>query len=83
MAKKSKSLTAQYDALPFIVRLLIQIFLGWVASGVYRIVRYAERGNLTTLIVGILALIPPVDFIAWIVDLVTLILNGRPTVFVD
>ena len=83
MAKKSKSLTAQYDALPFIARLLIQIFLGFIASGVYRIVRYLERGNTTTLIVGIIALIPGPDVIAWIVDLVTLIVNGKPTVFVD
>lgn len=83
MAKKSNNLTAQYDALPFILRLIIQIFLGWIASGVYRIVRFCETGKLTTLIVGILAVIPPVDFIAWIVDLVTLVVNGRPTVFVD
>lgn len=83
MAKKSKDLTAQYDALPFIARLLIQIFLGFIASGVYRIVRYFERGNLATLIVGIIALIPGPDVIAWIVDLVTLVVHGKPTVFVD
>lgn len=83
MAKKSKNLTAQYDALPFILRLIIQIFLGWIASGVYRIVRFVENGNVTTLIAGILAIVPGIDFIAWIVDLVTLIVNGRPTVFVD
>lgn len=78
-----RSLTACYDSLPFVVRLLIQIFLGWLASGVYRIVRYTETKKVSTLIVGILALIPPVDFIAWVVDLVTLAVSGKITLFVD
>lgn len=83
MARKSTRLTAQYDALPFIARLLIQIFLGWLASGVYRIVRYTETDRVSTLVVGILALFPPVDIIAWLVDLAMLIINGKPTIFVD
>ena len=79
----NKSITAQYDELPFIIRLIIQIFLGWLASGVYRIIRYLETKNIVTLVVGILALVPGPDFIAWIVDLVCLIAKGKPTVFVD
>ncbi len=77
------SLTAQYDALPFIARLLIQIFLGWIASGVYRIIRWTETKNTTTLIVGILAIIPGPDFIAWIVDLVCLATSGKITLFTE
>ena len=79
----NKSITAQYDSIPFIARLIIQIFLGWLASGIYRIVRFVETKNVTTLVVGILALIPGPDFVAWIVDLVCLISKGKPTVFVD
>lgn len=79
----NKSITAGYDALPFIARLLIQIFLGWIASGVYRIIRFFETKKVSTLVVGILAVIPPFDFVAWIVDLVTLITSGKITVFVD
>lgn len=79
----NKSITAQYDELPFIIRLIIQIFLGWLASGVYRIIRFLETKNIVTLVVGILALIPGPDFIAWIVDLVCVITKGKPTVFVD
>ena len=79
----NKPITEQYNELPFIARLLIQIFFGWLASGVYRIIRYLETKETATLVVGIIALIPGPDFIAWIVDLVCLIANGKPTIFVD
>lgn len=65
------SLTAIYDSLPKIAKILIQIFLGAVVGGVYRILRYLETKNTTTLVVGIIALIPPIDFVFWVVDLVT------------
>ena len=83
MAHNSQSLTARYDSLPFVVRLLLQIFLGWLASGIYRIVKFTETKQTTTLIVGILALIPGPDMIAWVADLVTLAVSGRITLFAD
>ena len=83
MAKKS-SLTASYDALPFLLRIIIQIVFGALVGGIYRIVRYVESKNIVTLIAGILALVTGIgNLIAWIVDLVTLIINGKYTVLVD
>ena len=83
MAKKS-SLTKSYDALPLVLRIIIQIFLGAVVGGIYRIVRYLETKNVITLVVGILATCTGIgNAIAWVVDLVTLVLNGKYTVFVD
>ena len=83
MAKKS-SLTKSYDALPLVLRIIIQIFLGAVVGGIYRIVRYLEKKNVITLVVGILATCTGIgNAIAWVVDLVTLVLNGKYTVFVD
>ena len=78
-----KSFTSQYDSLHFVLRLVIQIVLGAVVGGVYRIFRYVENKNVTTLVVGILTVVPPISFVAWVVDLVTLILNRKYTVFVD
>ena len=79
-----KPITKMYDELPKIVKILLQIFLGYVVGGIYRIVRYFEKGNVTTLVVGLLVTITGIgNFIAWIVDLITLILNGKYTVFVD
>ena len=81
---KNNSLTKTYDELPFILRLIIQIIGGAVVGGIYRIVKYFETKNITTLVVGILATFTGVgNLIAWIVDLVTLIVNGKYTVFVD
>ena len=78
MAKNS--FTAAYEDLPKIAKIIIQIFLGAFVGGVYRIIRFLETKNVTTLVVGILALIPPIDFVFWIIDLVTEIMNNKITV---
>ena len=81
MAKKT--ITGAYEALPKIAKIIIQIFLGAVVGGIYRILRYLEKKNTTTLVVGILALIPPIDFIFWIIDLYTMITAERISVLAD
>lgn len=81
---QNNSLTKSYDELPFILRVIIQIIGGAVVGAIYRIVRYFETKNIVTLVVGILTLVTVIgNLIAWIVDLVTLIINGKYTVFVD
>lgn len=82
MAKK-KTLTGAYEALPKIAKILLQLFGGAIIGGVYRILRYLEKKNTTTLIVGILALIPPIDFVFWVIDLITEITHDRITFFAD
>ena len=83
MAKK-QTLTKQYDALPLILRVILQIIGGVIVGGIYRLVRYFETKNITTLIVGIICTFTGIgNLIAWVVDLVTLSLNGKYTVFVD
>lgn len=81
---KNNSLTASYDSLPLILRIIIQIIGGVIVGGIYRIVRYFETKNIVTLVVGLLVTFTFVgNIIAWVVDLVTLIINGKYTVFVD
>ncbi len=81
---ENNSLTASYDALPFVLRVLIQIIGGVIVGGIYRIVRYFETKNVVTLVVGLLVTFTFVgNVIAWIIDLVTLIMNKKYTVFVD
>jgi hypothetical protein len=79
----NNSLTASYEPLPKIVKLLLQLFLGALVGGIYRILRYVETKNTTTLIVGVLALIPPIDFVFWVVDFVTELLHNKITVLAD
>ena len=83
MAKKT-SLTKTYDSIPLIARVLIQIFAGVIAGGIYRIVRYFETRNLVTLIVGLLVTFTVVgNVISWIIDLYTLIKDKKYSLFVD
>ncbi len=81
MAKKRK-ITDAYEALPKLLKVLLQLLLGAVIGGIYRIVRFFETGNVVTLVVGLLVLFTGVgNFLAWIVDLVTEITSDRITVF--
>ncbi len=83
MASKT-DLTKSYDSLPLILRVIIQVIGGVVVGGIYRIVRFVETRNVITLVVGLICTFTGIgNFIAWVVDLVTLIANGKYTVFVD
>ena len=83
MASKTY-LTKEYDKLPLLLRVIIQIFAGILAGGIYRIVRFFETKNTVTLIVGLLVTFTGVgNVIAWIIDLFTLIRDKKYTIFVD
>ena len=79
-----KSFLAQFNGLPAIVRILIQLFAGPLVSGVYRILRYLETKNTKTLVIAIIALATGGFFgVLAIIDLITLIFKGGYTVWVD
>ena len=76
--------THYYDDLPLIARILLQIILGGLIGGVYRIIRFVESKNVVTLVAGILTLFTGVgNLIAWIVDLVTTCLGKGISVLAD
>ena len=80
----NKPITQMYEDLPKIAKILIQIFLGGVIGGIYRIIRYTETKNVVTLVVGLLTLFTGVgNGIAWIVDLVTEITQNKISVLAD
>ena len=77
-------MTATYESLPKIAKILLQIFFGYIIGGVYRIVRFFETKNIVTLVVGILVLCTGIgNTIAWIVDLITEITSNKITVLAD
>ncbi|MGM9667992.1 MAG: hypothetical protein ACI3XN_08070 [Eubacteriales bacterium] len=77
-------ITEQYEALPKIAKILLQVFLGGLIGGIYRILRYFETKNIVTLVVGILCLVTGVgNFIAWVVDLITEITQNKISVLAD
>lgn len=80
----NNSITASYEALPKIVKVILQIFLGSIIGGIYRILRFLETKNIVTLVVGILVLVTGIgNFIAWIVDLITEITSNKISVLAD
>ncbi len=79
----NESITAIYDSLPKIARIIIQIVFGWIVGGLYRIFRYLETKNTATLVVGLLGLIPPVDLALWIIDLVQTVTNDKISFYAD
>ena len=81
MAKKT--ITGAYEALPKIAKIILQLIFGAIIGGVYRILRFLETKNTITLVVGILALIPPIDVVFWILDLITEALNDRISILAD
>ena len=78
----SNSLTKSYEALPKIAKIIIQIILGALVGGVYRILKFLETKNIVTLVVGILNFVG-LGLVFWVVDLVTTILNDKITVLAD
>jgi len=77
-------MTAAYESLPKLLKIILQLLFGSVIGGVYRIVRFVETKNIITLVAGILVLVTGVgNLIAWIVDLVTEITSNKITVLAD
>ena len=74
--------TEQFENLPLVVKILLLIFLGGLVSGIYRILRYLETKNTTTLIIAILCFVCIGGIIA-IIDIVTELTNGRITVLAE
>lgn len=82
--RKEDFMTATYEALPKIVKIILQLLLGSLIGGIYRIVRFVETKNVVTLVVGILVLFTGIgNLVAWIVDLVTELVSNRITVLAD
>jgi hypothetical protein len=76
--------TKKYEDLPQIAKILLQLFLGYIISGVYRIIRYTETKNIVTLIVGLVGLLTGFgNFIVWLIDLITEITQNKICVLAD
>ncbi len=81
MAKSSGSITASYEALPKLIKIILQLLFGSVIGGVYRIIRFCETKNIVTLVAGLLVLFTGIgNLIAWVVDLITEIFGNRISV---
>lgn len=71
-----------YNDLPKLLKIILQLFLGIFVSPIYRILRYLETKQTATLIAFVVCLVGGM-FIFWWVDLITIILNDKISLFAD
>jgi len=67
-------LVKTFDNLPLIVKIILALpFIDGIAWGIYRIAKGRIIAGLVWILVG--------WSILWIIDMITIILHGKPTVF--
>ena len=78
---KMNNITSQFESLPSWAKLIIIIVANALFCLVYRILRYTETKNTTTLVAGILCLIPVVGFVLAVLDVVGEITDNKVKYF--
>lgn len=77
-----KNLIKAFDDLPFIVKLIFCIPAVNIVWQVYKICKSVDKGNVLGIVLGILCIIPGAVFI-WLIDLISLIANGKTVWWID
>ena len=78
----AKTITAQFENLPKLLKFILFLFLGGLLSGIFRVLRFLETKNLITLIFGIVCFFG-VGFVVGIIDAVTELLGNKVSVLAD
>lgn len=73
-----------FENLPLWAKVVLLIFAGTLISPIYRILRYLETKNTTTLVVGVLCLVTGCgNVVLAILDIISEITKGKITVLAD
>jgi hypothetical protein len=78
----AKTITAQFENLPKILKFILFLLLGGLLSGIFRVLRFLETKNLVTLVFGIVCFFG-VGFVVGIIDAVTELLGNKVSVLAD
>lgn len=76
-------MTHYFDDLSTIVKVVLLVVAGSIISPVYRILRYLETKNQTTLIAGVVSFIPGLGFAVGILDALCVYSKGKIVLFAD
>ncbi len=78
-----KDIVRFFDNAPLILKIILALpFIDGIAWGIYRIAKGIDRKNTVLIIAGIIWIFVGF-FVLWLVDLITIILHGRPTILAD
>ncbi|HRF70355.1 MAG: hypothetical protein K2P14_00350 [Anaeroplasmataceae bacterium] len=71
-----KDLIKAFDELPLIVKVILCIPMLDIVWSIYKICRSVDKSNIVGIVLGVLTIVPGAFFI-WIIDLLTLLVNGK------
>lgn len=73
-----------FENLPLWAKVVLLIFAGTLISPIYRILKYLETKNTTTLVVGVLCLVTGCgNVVLAILDIISEITKGKITILAD
>jgi hypothetical protein len=76
-----KGFIKAFDELPWILKLILALpGIDSFAWGIYRVVKGLQKNDVTLIVVGIIWILAGWA-ILWIIDIVTILLYKKPTVF--
>ena len=77
-----KNFLKSMDDLPYLIKIIFALpGIDSFTWGIYRIIKGIDENDMFKIVIGIIWLLSGWA-ILWIIDLVTIILNKKPTVFV-
>jgi hypothetical protein len=79
---ETSNIIKAFEDLSLVIKVLILFFGGWLRCGLYRIFKYMETKNTTTLVIGILNFFG-LAIVLVIADIITEITSGKITFLAD
>ncbi len=79
--QEKRTITESFNGLPLWQKILFELVFGWLMASVYRVTRFFESRNLSTLMFGLLC-IPLFPFV-WLIDFLGICVYGKITFLAD
>lgn len=73
--------TEKFDNMPLFAKALVEFFLGWAMTFVYRFAKYSQTRQLPTLIAAIASF--ALFVLMWPIDFISVAVYGKPTFLAD
>lgn len=74
----AKNIITAFESLNLILKLILIFLFGWIISGAYRILKFIETKEVSTLVIAIIGLATGIgNVVLEVVDFVSEIINGK------
>lgn len=73
--------TEKFDNMPLFAKALVEFFLGWAMTFVYRFAKYSQTRQMPTLIAAIASF--ALFVFMWPIDYISVFVCGKPTFLAD